>query len=185
MELITLANGKLEISPYALSVKEFKAIWDRDVSVAKDRAVAELSFIYFMTDYKSVYRGYETVDKFDKICNDLSMKMDITDNIIQSAISKYSELQYTPTMRLLMDMESCLGKIGVMFRTYNPIADEGAVKFKALIASMKSVDGIVKGINSLKQTVETEIVNSVRARGGHLVGRRELPKDRRKKENAG
>jgi len=136
-----------------------------------------------MVDFKSVYRGYEIKDKVERICKDLNLNStNILDAEIQLAINKYMEIQQTPTMRLLMDMESCLDKIGFTFRTYNPTTDTNAVKFKALTTAMKSVDGIIKGLNALKETVETETANITRGKGGHRVGKRELPKKRNSDE---
>lgn len=182
MELITLANRKLEISPYALTINEFKAIWDKDSSSTKDRAVKELSFVYFMADFKSVYRGYEPVDKVAKICGDLGLSEDVLDLVIQAAINKYLDIQQTPMMRLLSDMESSFDKLGFMFRTYNPTIDTNAVKFKAIIQSMKGFDGIVKSVTSLKEAAEAEMSDATRAKGGHTVGSRELPKGRRTRQ---
>ena len=41
----------------------------------------------------------------------------------------------------------------------------------------------VKSVASLREAVESEISNATRARGGHSIGRRELPKDKRAKRS--
>ena len=58
MELFIIEKNKVIASPEALLIKEFKDIWDSDKFLSKDRAVSELAYVYFTTDYKSIYQSY-------------------------------------------------------------------------------------------------------------------------------
>lgn len=55
MKLFKYEGYKVVISEYAYALKPFRAIWNRDRSVSKDKAIMELSYIYFMLDPRSDY----------------------------------------------------------------------------------------------------------------------------------
>jgi len=53
MKLFDLIDNKVVISEEAYLLKPFKVIWDRDKTKTKEKALAELAYVYFMEDYKS------------------------------------------------------------------------------------------------------------------------------------
>lgn len=55
MKLFKLEGYKLNISPEAFALLPFKKIWTRDKTSKKEKAIAELSYIYFMADPRSDY----------------------------------------------------------------------------------------------------------------------------------
>jgi len=178
MELLTIVNNRLQVSPYALVVKEFKDIWDRDLTITKDTAIAELSFVHFMCDFKSPFRGYESIDKIARIIKEVRLPTAwISDSIIKSAIEKYNILQETPSMRLLKFLEESLVQIEKFVKGYNPATDLTGSKFRAMSDAIKKAPDIFKSINSIKEIVEQEVMTAKRVRGGHTTGRREVPRD--------
>lgn len=56
MKLFKFDNYKVTISPEALALAPFKRIWNRDRSIGKDTAIAQISFVYFMCDPASDYQ---------------------------------------------------------------------------------------------------------------------------------
>ena len=56
MKLLKYEGYKVVIEPELLTLKPFKQIWTRDKTVNKDKALAEIAFIYFMTDPRSDYQ---------------------------------------------------------------------------------------------------------------------------------
>ena len=59
MELFELdKNGKLELAPQAILIKEFKVLWERDKSKNKKIASFELVFVYYMMHWRSPYSKY-------------------------------------------------------------------------------------------------------------------------------
>jgi hypothetical protein len=54
MKLIKLENYTITIEPEALLIKTFKAVWDRDTSTDKNKALQELGFIYFFVILKVI-----------------------------------------------------------------------------------------------------------------------------------
>ena len=63
MKLFDLKARIVVVSPEALLIPEFKDLWDRDKSKDKLKAHRELSYVYFISDYKSPYRSSLTEDK--------------------------------------------------------------------------------------------------------------------------
>ena len=55
MKLIRYEGYNLTIEPEMLLIKPFKALWDRDKSKNKEKALMELGYIYFMCDPRSDY----------------------------------------------------------------------------------------------------------------------------------
>ena len=55
MDLFDLRDFTVTISPKALMVPEFKALWDRDKSNNKSTALSELAYVYYLSDFKSPY----------------------------------------------------------------------------------------------------------------------------------
>lgn len=55
MKLFKFEQYKVTISEEAFAMKPFKQIWNRDKSQSKDKAISELSYVYFMQDPRSDY----------------------------------------------------------------------------------------------------------------------------------
>jgi hypothetical protein len=55
MKLFKYENFKLNIAEEAFLLKPFKIIWNRDKTIYKERALAELGYIYFLCDPRSDY----------------------------------------------------------------------------------------------------------------------------------
>ena len=56
MRLFKYEGYNLNISEEALALKPFRAIWVRDKSASKERAIMELGYCYFMEDPRSDYQ---------------------------------------------------------------------------------------------------------------------------------
>ena len=56
MRLFKYEGYEVRVAPEALTLKPFKKIWERDKSKVKDRAIQELSFVYFYCDPRSDYQ---------------------------------------------------------------------------------------------------------------------------------
>lgn len=177
MNLFTVENQRVTASPEALTIKEFKALWDRDSSKHKETAIEEFAYVFFMSDYKSVYMAYDTAAREQKIIGDVITKKSWKpDDKILNAIKKYKELQETPSMGLLKDAECALDKIRSYFRNVDVTDDiEGSIT-KTLIANIEKLGGVIKGLSSLRELVDKEVSESMRVRGAGRLGMREVPK---------
>lgn len=178
--LIELSNNNLSIQPEALLIKEFKTLWDRDKSKGKDKALKDLAYIYYSTDFQSIYRNYHPDTRDSKIkldiYNDREYSVDLA---IVEAQNKYKELQTTLSMELLSDAEIGIDKLRIYFQNVDFAADEEGKAAKIFIANVKQLGELVKGLKLLREEVEKELVDQMQLRGGSTIGKRELPPDRR------
>lgn len=56
MKLFKYEGYEVKVAPEALTLKPFKKLWDRDKSKTKEKALMELSFLYFYCDPRSDYQ---------------------------------------------------------------------------------------------------------------------------------
>lgn len=171
-DLFEIKNGLVVYSPIALSIKEFKALWDRDKSKNKELANLELSYVCFVTDFRSVYKAYDEVDRSDKIIQDLFSKYKDwkPDKAVQSAIEKYKELSRTPLMDLYDGIEHSVRKFTKYFWNVDFLAvdDKGKPIYvaKDFGVTVKHANEIVDSVRELKLKVEREINETSSLRGG-------------------
>lgn len=177
MKLFELVGNKLTYALETLAVKEFKAIWNRDTSTTKDLAIQELAFIYYVSDYLSVYHAYDSEIRRSKVIHDVIETKDWKpDKSIEDAILKYEELQETASMGLLKDAETAVFNIRQYLKDFNPKLDKTGKHTETLIKNIKSLGDLISGISTLREVVRKEESEAVRTRGGGDVRTREVPR---------
>lgn len=163
-------------------ISEFNEIWQSDKSVAKDRALKELSFVYFMCWWKSPYRGYDITERMENLKVDIFQdgKWQLPERVARAMV-KYEELLVTnsPSMGLLKDAQHAVQKVRDYFRTVDIKNDQKGTKMATLLRSLSSVDAVIKGLASLENKVEQELETMGRVKGGGRIGNRELPREKR------
>jgi len=178
--LIELSNNALTIQPEALVIREFKMLWDRDKSKSKEKALMDLAYIYYSTDFQSIYRNYHPDTRDSKIKLDVYGDRDHpVDMAIVEAQNKYKELQTTLSMELLSDAEIGIDKLRIYFQNVDFAADDEGRAAKNFIANVKQLGDLVKGLKLLREEVEKELADQMQLRGGSTIGKRELPPERR------
>ena len=76
MGLFDYKDYKVVIHPDSIAIPAFKAVWERDKTKAKHRATQELSYIYFVNDFKSPYAIYPHKDRVAKVMGDFIKESD-------------------------------------------------------------------------------------------------------------
>lgn len=182
MKLFEMNKEGIEISPQSLTIKEFKKLWTRDKSKGKQKASAELAYVYYYTDWQSPYRIYfNEKEKRDKIILDLfDGKKWEPDQTITEACKKYEQLSTTDSMLLLQDARSAIGKLREYFRDVDLTEkDEKSGKpiysAKDLMMNIKQVGSVVKGMKELQEEVAKEQMTETRIKGGGKAGAFEDP----------
>ena len=177
MNLFTLDHNRVVTSPEALVIKEFKDLWSRDTTKNKNIAVEELAYVYYMTDYQSLYRQYDTDTRELKVIKDvISDKKWLPDDVVRAAILKYVELQETPSMGVLRDARTALYKIREYFRDISVTDDTSGKVTQTLINNVAKLGDLIQGLKSLEELVEKEITEGKRIRGKGTLVMREMPK---------
>ena len=112
------SNYILKIDPIAYTLIPFKTLWDRDKSKNKDTAKKELSFIYFMHDFKSDFYSEPDSDKrYAEVVKHVFGKDSKwkPDKEVQIAEEFYKDKQQTLSSKLLEGALIYTGKIDNFF----------------------------------------------------------------------
>lgn len=180
MDLLILEKNKLDVSPYALCIKEFKAIWDADKSKDKDWATKALSYIVMMCKFNSPYINYQEDERHKLVCEELGVEIDKKQ--IAEAIKVYNRLQEDslPALRYLYASRIAAEKIRQFYLTFdlNERSDKGAylLKPKDISSSITDMERLIRTLDALEEKVKKEMeLTDSKIRGGGLSGEFENP----------
>lgn len=168
MVLLQLEENKIKVSTEALLIPHFQVLWERDSSKSKDKAIRELSYVYFMADYKSIYLAYP------ESMREKQIKLDILkddkwnpDESIKLAIKKYEELQETPTLRLLKSAKHALEEISNYYNTIKPNDKNVA----AVSTSIEKIGKIAESLDKLEDKIKREIQTEGRSKADRTINK--------------
>jgi hypothetical protein len=180
--LFDIVGTDITLDANILAVPAFQAIWDRDKSKEKSRALKELKYIIFFCDFLSPYKDLQEGFKERTIIGDLFKDNWEPDKLVEEATTKYLQLQETPNMRLLLSAKRNVDKLANYFDSidFTEVDSYGKPKYSAkdLSSNLKDVGQIVKSLSMLEKQVQTEILEK-NARGQTEIGPYELPKQAR------
>lgn len=165
MKLLKYEGYKVVIEPELLALKPFKQIWTRDKTVNKDKALAEIAFIYFMTDPRSDYQ-YLVDDKERmeaiKEGEGLPPKWE-PDRIVTEAMEFYKSFKPISAL-LLEDTRFMVDKYRKRLKAQE--FDELEIKdLKEAGALIKQIPSLVKDLNEAEKALNSEMRESGRMRG--------------------
>lgn len=170
-------KGQVSIDQEILLVPEYKAVYAK----WKEKSLFVFAYIYHLVDFKAM--GYNNLSDTDRqlqclkdFCpNDLFSP---EDPLILAAISKYEQLQETPSMRLYQSAFKLVDKLAdyfteVQFSAYDDDSDSDKKATNAM-KNLAALGAAVKSLKDLKDVVEQEIAQS-QVRGNRFVSNRERP----------
>lgn len=168
--LFQLKNHELFISPEALAIDAFSAIWKRDKSKDKNKAYKELAFVFYMEDYRTVYNQYIGKEREEIIKTDLKLPKEWEpDEKVKLALDKYRELNTTMSMELLEDALFGVNKLREYFKgvDFLEVTKDGRMahdpaKFKGVL---KDLPEIVKSLKKLREEIRQELDEDAGVRG--------------------
>ena len=164
MQLFEYVNNEVTFSPQALEIKPFRALWDRDKSKDKKTAISELAFIYYYSDYRSIYANITNEDeRAVEICKTCTIK-EKPDDLIYKACDFYIERQNTISMELLRSARKSIKKIEKYFDDVDFTEEDEKGKLKYDITKTANILGniskITEGLAKLESDVQKEIESS-------------------------
>lgn len=165
MKLLKYEGYKIVIEPELLTLKPFKKIWDRDKSINKDKAIAEIAFIYFMTDPRSDYQYL--VDETErkeaiKEGEGLPAKWE-PDKVVTEAMEFYSS--FKPISALLLDdTRFMVNKFRAKLRELD-FDDLEVKEFKEITAIVKQITPLIKDLDEAEKALNSELKNTGKMRG--------------------
>jgi len=177
MEILDLKGTTVTIHPAALQVPCFKKLWSNDKSKLKTKALQQLSYIYFVADYKSDFS--DIIDEQERK-SEVSKLFEVEETpLITECIEFYKERQQTISMHLLQAAKLGVNKIKQYIETVDltEIDDKGkpvhdVSKLNMIIARLGDT---IEGIRKLEEIVAKETEDNTRMRGGGEIGYFENP----------
>jgi len=177
------SKGRVVIDPAAYGIKVYRKIWDRHKD--KDKSIDELSYIYYMSDYKSFVSDItDEQDKHDEVVKMIfnGEKSDFKpDDVIKDAIELYKK-DLPISVKVLEDAKVGINTLRKYFRevdltdldpkTGKPIHD--ANKFNN---NLKSLGTLIENVKKLEEHVRRDTSLESTVRGGRQKGMFEDPED--------
>lgn len=175
MDLFELDNFKIKPTPQALTIGAFKALWDRDKSKGKKRAIEEFAYVYFVADYKSVYSSYAKGEKEGEVIKDIiTIPNWKPDKLVAEAIERYEELQQTPSMRLLQSVRNSIRKLEEYFDEVDLLEEDEKGKLKhdvtKLTRAINDASKMTESLKNLEDRVKKEQTEEGALRAGRVKG---------------
>ena len=182
MKLFEIVNNQPCVSAETLLIPEFKRLWDRDKTKTKTKCNKEFAYVYYATDYMSIYLSYTKDIREERLCEDfMEDKTYKPDQMVLDAMKKYDDLQQTPTMNFLKAARSAMQSTEEYFLNidYTERDMKGApvYKIKEITSSLKDCSGIKDTMDKLIEAVKKEKSNGTIARGGGIGGEFEFEED--------
>ena len=173
MKLFRYEAYKVVISEEALALKPFKAIWNRDRTVNKDRAIAELSYVYFMEDPASDYQYLvDREERSNAIIEGegLGSKWK-PDKAVTEAMEFYASFKTTSAL-ILEDTRYAANNLRKSLRNINleDTDDKGRPVYTvaSIISAIKQVPQLVKELAEAERAVAKEMAET----NGRVRGQR-------------
>lgn len=155
MKLFKYEAYRVNISEEALALKPFKQLWNRDRTVNKDRAIAELSYVYFMEDPASDYQYLVDRDERSKAIIEgegLSSSWK-PDKMVKEAMDFYASFKTTSAL-ILEDTRKVAENLRRALPTLDITEEDDKGRPKHTIASITKA---IRELNVLvKELAETE-----------------------------
>lgn len=165
MKLLKYEGYKVVIEPELLTLKPFKQIWTRDKTVNKDKALAEIAFIYFMTDPRSDYQYLvDDNERMEAIKEGEGLPAKWQpDKIVTEAMNFY--MSFKPISALLLeDTRFMVDKYRKRLKAQE--FDELEIKdLKEAGVLIKQIPSLVRDLNEAEKALNSEMRDSGRMRG--------------------
>lgn len=189
MRLFREENFQVIIDPEIRLIPEFKRIITRDRDRQKRDAFKELSYVYFVYDYRSPYAIYPEGERKVRVRKDVQLPDGwMADKEMQEAIAKYQSLLDTPTIKSLTAireglLSSAKAIDALRLRIDQALAmidsddEEEQVDISTVVRSVtqllelsEKIPKAITTISDLEDKVKKEQSNDTRIKGGGTKG---------------
>lgn len=161
------------IAPEALALAPFKKLWNRDRSVSKDRAISEISYVYFMIDPRSDYQYLVDEDERSKaIIEGEGLPSNWKpDKLIIEAMTFYRSLKSTSAL-LLEDTRAVIDNVRKTLRdfSFDDMEEKDRVNaIKSVASTIATIPKLIKDLDEAEKAVTSEMQSST----GKIRGQKE------------
>lgn len=170
MRLFRYEGYTLSISEEALALKPFRAIWVRDKTEKKERAIMELGWCYFMEDPRSDYQYITDPEERSKAIKEGEGLKPTwqPDGTVKGAQKLYASFKTTSAL-LLEDTRYAVDKLRKQLREIDLDATDDKGKpiytLNTVTATIKQIPGLVKDLDEAERALVKEIAQSDKVRG--------------------
>ena len=172
------ANYKVVLHPDSVVIPPFIDLWNRDKSKSKTKATKELSYVYFVCDFKSPYSIYSEEHRPAKVKEDFMKDPEWKpDEMVLAAIEKYNKFQETYTMKFLKSARGATEKLQKYFDEvdFAMLDEKGRPIYKAtdVVRNLKEVGNVIESLNQVEEKVRKEIDKKAKVKGQKTIRTRE------------
>lgn len=167
MRLFRYEGYTLSISEEALCLKPFRAIWTRDKTEKKERAIMELGFIYFMEDPRSDYQYITNPEERAKAIKEGEGLKESwqPDGTVKEAQRLYASFRTTSAL-LLEDTRNMIDGYRMKLRELTSnMTDLDVKEVKEVGAIIKQIPAMIKDLDEAEKAIAKEIAQSDKVRG--------------------
>lgn len=179
-KIFDIVNGEVTITPEALAIPAFKALWDKDKTKSKDRAKDEIRYVLFLHDNtKSPYKDFPEYEKDKVIRTDLFKNVEWEpDETVKWACESYLKMTETPAIRLLRASKSAVDKLAIYLESVDfDKLDSNGKPYSArdVVFNLGNIGNLVKSLGTLEEAVRREQTENSRVQGGAEINYFEDP----------
>ena len=161
MKLFKYEGYKVIISEEAIALKPFRQIWNRDRSASKDRAIMELSYVYFMEDPRSDYQYIIDAEERSKAIIEGEGLADNwkPDKFVKGAMAFYSSFKPTSAL-LLEDTRAVIDNVRKSLRAFSfeDMDDKDRVNaLKSVTATIAAIPKLIKDLNDAEKAIRSDM----------------------------
>lgn len=172
MKLVQVENYELSVAPEALLIKPIRRLWNQDRSERKEKFYQQMSYLYYMVDPRSSYSYIMDLgERSAAIIEQEGLPKDFKPSeFLQEAMSIYKTHTITPSQKLLNSALKAADTVSKFLENPNILTEEddkGRPKYQvsSITTALKNVEGIVATLQNLQKKVDSEVLESGKARG--------------------
>lgn len=155
MKLFKYEGFEVRVAPEALTLKPFKKLWDRDKSKTKEKAITELSFLYFYCDPRSDYQYItDEEDRLEAVKQGEGLPEDWKpDATLRAAIDFYSSFDSSAAI-LLRAAQEGVEKVQKLLKDLTP---DDTKSLKEYLIAMKMIPEVATMIKDASKAINEEM----------------------------
>ena len=154
MKLFKYEGYEVRVAPEALTLKPFKKLWTRDKTKDKEKALMELSFLYFYCDPRSDYQYIiDDAIRMDAVKEGKGLPEDWQpDAAIKEAITFYRSFDTTSAV-LLRAASEAVDKIQKLIKDLEP---DDTKSLKEYLMALKLIPEVASMIQDAEKALNEE-----------------------------
>jgi len=174
VKILDLKEDKIIVHPEALAISFIGDLWFRDTSKDKSKAMKDISYVYYISDFNSPYSQYPDAERSGYIKEYVVGKSYKADAKVLLAIDKYKELNTTPGMRMLEAAYIALSKTEKYLKgvDYTIMDDNGKFLYDPdkIVKIISNMPKLQEALNQAKEICLKETSTTTKIRGGGTLG---------------